>query len=319
MPHTTPPGPLPPRHWIVVANDRSGHGHADLAQALDRGLAGRHELRIVGNPADLARFAADAVQQALSRPGTAVAAHGGDGTLNTVAQAAWSSDCPFGVLAGGTFNYFARTHGLSLDLDGAVDSLANGVERPVQVGLVNGRVFLVNASVGLYPQLLEDREAFKQRFGRRRAVALLAAAWTLLSRRRGLHVVLDPDGAGPAPSVELDTATVFVGNNRLQLEQIGLPEAASTGAGRLAVVMLKPLGTLGLLGVVARAAAGHLGDADAVVSFATGALQITLRGRPRLRVAADGEVRVDRLPLDIRVAPRPLRLVAAEPPGSHGT
>ncbi len=303
----------PIRRWIVLTNERSGAGDDDVARALAAALDGRHELRRVDDPSRLDAVAAEAVREALTQPGTGVAAHGGDGTLNTVANAAWNAGCTIGVLPGGTFNYFARTHRIPSDPAEAARVLAEGAARPVQVGLANGRVFLVNASVGLYPQLLEDREAFKERFGRRRAVALMAAAWTLLARRRVLHLVLDPDGAGPAAPVALDTATVFVGNNRLQLDQIGIADAPAVDAGRLVVVVLKPLGVRALLGVIARGASGQLGDADAVASFPTAAVRIDLRSRSRLRVAADGEVRIERMPLEVAVAPRPLQVVLPGP------
>jgi hypothetical protein len=87
-----------------------------------------------------------------------VVAAGGDGTINTVAHEAVRQGCLFGVLPQGTFNYFGRTHGIPEDLAEAVRALLRARVTPVQVGMVNDRIFLVNASVGLYPQLLEARE-----------------------------------------------------------------------------------------------------------------------------------------------------------------
>jgi len=88
---------------------------------------------------------------------------------------------------------------------------------PVQVAAVKDRVFLVNASLGLYPDLLEDREAFKARFGRSRWVAFWAACTTLLRAQRRLRVHIEMGNAVR----DLQALTLFVGNNRLQLQQLG--------------------------------------------------------------------------------------------------
>ena len=104
-----------------------------------------------------------AVEQAMAQGGAVVAA-GGDGTINAVAQEAHDAGCPMGVLPQGTFNYFSRTHGIPTETTEAIRALMSSRVEPVQVGLVNENVFLVNASLGLYPALLEDREQFKQRF-----------------------------------------------------------------------------------------------------------------------------------------------------------
>ena len=85
-----------------------------------------------------------------------------------------------GVVPQGTFNYFARTHGIPADQTEAVGLLLRAAPTPVQVARINDRVFLVNASLGLYPDLLEDREAFKARFGRSRGVAFVAG-WVCLA------------------------------------------------------------------------------------------------------------------------------------------
>src|SRR5256885_3573742 len=81
-----------------------------------------------------------------------------------------------GVVPLGTFNYFAREQALSLDPAQAVQDILQALQagqmRPVNVGLVNERLFLVNASLGLYPRLLDERERASTRFGRTRLVAI---------------------------------------------------------------------------------------------------------------------------------------------------
>ncbi len=299
---------------FIVFNRASGRGNRDeLAPAVEAAcrVAGRPcQLLPVERPAALAATAADAVRQAREAGGIVVAA-GGDGTINGVAQAVLGSGCRFGVLPRGTFNYFARTHGIPADLDGALRVLLNEQAVPVQVGLLNGRVFLVNASLGLYPQLLEDREAWKSQLGRSRLVALGAGMATLLRGHRSLRLTVELSGHRR----EVRTPTLFVGNNALQMEQVGLPESRAIDAGRLAGVMLKPVGRWDLLRLLARGAFGQLGDADQVQNFDFQRLTVTPRafGARQVKVATDGEVLWMPLPLRFEVAPQPLLLI--RPPG----
>jgi len=168
-------------------------------------------------------------QQAASRAvatRTAVVAVGGDGTLNTVAQAVHAVGCAMGVVPKGTFNYFARTHGIPADPAEAARLLLHAAPSPVQVAAINDRVFLVNASLGLYPDLLEDREAYKRRFGRSRWVAFWAAGATLLRAQRQLRLHIEQGDSVR----DVRALTLFVGNNRLQLEQIGVQAARTCKA-----------------------------------------------------------------------------------------
>jgi diacylglycerol kinase family enzyme len=306
MPHSiTPAAPL-----SVILNAGSGHGDANTTYALIGQLLGdsgrRHRIERVERGADLPRTAQRVVAQAMAQGGVVVAA-GGDGTINAVAQAAHDAGCPMGVLPQGTFNYFSRTHGIPLDTVAATRALLEAELEPVQVGLVNGKVFLVNASLGLYPALLEDREKFKQRFGRHRAVALLAGLSTLMQEHRQMRLRIEL--AGKVRDVR--STTLFVGNNRLQLQEVGLPQARAIDKGRIAAVMLKPTGTWGLLRLLMRGAAGSLVDDERVEAFQFQHMTVRpwLPTGARIKVATDGEVCLMRAPLAFRVSSRPLYLL----------
>lgn len=251
-----------------------------------------------------------AVDLARARQGVVVAA-GGDGTINAVANAVLGSGCPFGVLPQGTFNYFGRDNAISQDSGKAAQVLLAGLVSPVQAGKVNGRLFLVNASVGLYPQILEDREAWKKQFGRSRFVAFLSGMATLLQSRRQLQLRIE--SAGQAAS--LRTPTLFVGNNRLQLTQVGIDEqhAESVAQGQLAAVAIRPIGTLALFGLLLRGLLGRLGDADNIRSFSFKRLTVTPRGMKRIKVATDGEIAWMQTPLVFEVAAQPLLLLVPTP------
>ena len=315
-----PPPVAPDAPFFIVLNAGSGRRDGEAArEAIETVLSAagrRFRLQAVEQPERLRPLAERAVAEARESGGVVVAA-GGDGTINALAQAALGSGCPFGVIPQGTFNYFSRSHGIPSDTLEATRLLLGARPQPVQVGLVNDRVFLVNASLGLYPQLLEDREAWKQQFGRTRLVALGAALATLLREHRQLQLVIELPGSVR----RIRTPTLFVGNNRLQLEQIGIEQARALEAGRLAAITLRPVGTWAMLGLLVRGALGRLGEADQVMSL--GFEHMSVRpalpyGRRRVKLATDGEVLWMRTPLEFRVAPAPLWLLKPEDPPPDG-
>lgn len=295
---------------FVVFNRASGHGDRDeVGPAVEAACAaaGRKcELFPVEEPGRLLERAREAVQRAQRVQGVVVAA-GGDGTINCVVQAVLGSGCRFGVLPRGTFNYFARANGIPNDMQGALRVLLEESAIEVQIGLVNERVFLVNASLGLYPQVLQERETWKRKLGRSRPVAFFAGLVTFLRGHRALRLVIERDGEAR----EVRTPTLLVGNNELQMAQVGLPDAQTDERGHLAGVMLKPVGRWALLALLGRAARGRLGDDHDVVSFAFRTL--TVNGRSfasrRIVVATDGEVHRMALPLRFTVAPHRLPLI----------
>jgi diacylglycerol kinase family enzyme len=297
-----------------VINAAAGAQDVEAKRAvIESALAARGrkgELRVC-QPDELAHIATEAAAEALAR-NTAVVAVGGDGSLNTVARAAHAAGCAMGVIPYGTFNYFARTHGIPTAPSAAARQLLDARPVPVQVGAINDRVFLVNASLGLYPELLQDREAFKARFGRSRWVAFVAAFATLLRAQRRLRLHIETG----ATVRDLQTLTLFVGNNPLQLQQIGAePEdtlPGTPGDGSLAALMLRPIGTLSMLGLMVHGAMGRLREAAGVERFEFTHMVVrpTLApGHRKIVVACDGEVTRMRTPIDIRVLDKPLYLL----------
>lgn len=323
------PSRFPPTFYLVI---NGGSGRDDLDSTIESietamSNAGRkHELFVLDNQQGIDLTIQMAVNAAQAENGIVVAV-GGDGTINAVASAALAAKCVFGAIPRGTFNYFGRTHHIPEDIETALDDLLHGTPVPVQVGWVNDRVFLVNASVGLYPELLEDREQFKKRYGRSRLVALWSAAMTAFGEHRHLDMLLNEGG----DELRLHAATLFVGNNRLQLEQVGMPQAELVNQGQLAAIAVKPVSTLALFGLAARGAVGRLADAENVNGFSFRHLTVTplgrrrgmrsawetsrgkaKAGRRRIKVAIDGEIIWLHAPLTFRVGGEPLMLIKPE-------
>lgn len=311
---SAPPALDPQQALLFLINGAAGSQDARAkSEAIQAALdaQGRTGELIFCQPPELSAVARQSAAKARALR-TAVVAVGGDGTLNTVAQAAHASGCAMGVVPQGTFNYFARTHSIPTEPGEAVRLLLRAKPEPVQVAGINERVFLVNASLGLYPELLQDREAYKACFGRSRWVALVAACATLLRAQRKLRLHIEMGDSAR----DVQTLTLFVGNNRLQLQQFGAEPRdtveGTPGHGSVAALMLKPIGTLPMLGLVLQGALGRLGEAAGVESFEFQHMVVrpTLAsGRRDVSVAYDGEVARMRAPIDFRVLDQPLYLL----------
>lgn len=301
---------------FMVMNSGSGQRNCETTQQAIRAAcaeAGRdYELIVVERGPDLPGAAARAVRLARQAAGVVVAV-GGDGTLNAVCQAVVGRGIPFGVLPQGTFNYFGRTHGISQNTEQAVHELLSARLEYVSLGRVNGRYFLVNASLGLYPRLLEDRELYKQRFGRSRWVALLSALVTLARAHRQLDLQLDYGGHHQC----LRTPTLVVCNNPLQLQQIGIDPEPADDRDHLIALASRPVGSGALYLLLLQGLLSRMGEAENVISIGFENMTTRLGNRPRwVKVAVDGEILRMRTPLQFSIEQRVLPLLiprTAEP------
>jgi len=311
----------PNRPVFVVLNARSGRGDIrDRIETLRQGFLAASgqapRLFVARSGKRVPEIARAAVEQARQEDGVLVVS-GGDGTINAVGQLALARQVPFGIIPGGTFTRRSRPHVMPQDVEGAIRTVVSGRVRAVQAGLGNDRVFFVNASLGLYPRLLEDREAYKRRLGRSRLVALWSALVTLFTRSYRLDLALAADGR----EWKQRTPTLFVGNNRLQLDQVGIEEADCLERGRLLALTSEPLDTLAAIRLLARGALGRLGEAPEVHAFSfqrlvVGSTRPTTRSR--VKVATDGEIVSLTLPLEFRPSPHALQLIVPDDAAAAG-
>lgn len=304
--------------FYIVLNTRSGSGKAHECRVqmeeILRAAGQRHEFLLIEDTKQIEAVAARAAKAAAANNG-AVVVGGGDGTINAVAHAVLETQRPFGIIPQGTFNYLSRTYSIPFDPADATRALLNARLRPIQVGALNERIFLVNASLGLHPHLLEEREHYTRQYGRRRAVALWAGIATLMKGYRQLVLDIELDQGRET----VRTPSLFVGNNPLQLERIGLPEAEDVEQHRLAGVIVRPVGTGKLLWLALRGALGRLGEDDSVRNFSFRRLSvkhIRNAGGRKVKVSTDGEIVWMQTPLTFSIAPHPLMLMvdaAAKP------
>lgn len=247
----------------------------------------------------------DAAKGALAAGAQAVVAGGGDGTINAVASVLAGTGVAFGVLPLGTLNHFAKDIGIPLALDRAVATIAHGARKEVDLGEVNGQVFLNNSSLGLYPDMVRDREKQQRRLGRGK---WLAACWAALGALRrfpflNVRLILD-DGKEQARR----TPFVFIGNNEYTMSGLSIGARAALDRGRLSLYVAQRPGRLGLLRFAWRALCGRLAQEKDFDVLTARNLQIETR-HTSIPVATDGEVTVMTTPLHYRIRPAALRVI----------
>ncbi len=254
---------------------------------------------LAGCGSDVYELARRAVQE----DSQAVVAGGGDGTVNAVAAALAGSHTPMGILPLGTFNHFAHVLRIPTDLDSAASTLMTGSVARVDVGLVNGHLFLNNSSLGLYPQMVSERQQ-QQRSGREKWIAFVEAAASALRRYPLLRVRLHVNGKELART----TPFLFVGNNRYAISGLKIGERDVPTRGELCVYLVRAVNRFGLLRLALKALLGRLGRNDQLDAFSASEFTVETR-RKLVPVATDGEIQWMQSPLHYRILPRALSVI----------
>ena len=245
-----------------------------------------------------------AAKEAVRRGASMIAAGGGDGTVSAVASCLAQTGVRLGVLPMGTLNHFAKDLGIPLELDAAIEVIAHGRELAVDLGEVNGRLFINNSSLGLYPDIVLDRERQRQRLGRGKWAALFAASLHAARRYPVLSLHLEVDGK----PLERRSAFVFIGNNEYRMEGFEIGERHALSDGQLSLYVTQRTGRFGLLRLALRALFGSLQQAKDFDMLAAKAV-VVRTSRAHMRVATDGEVTMMQTPLNYRIRPGVLRVV----------
>jgi diacylglycerol kinase family enzyme len=266
-------------HAFLVINPSSGDDSPsgdELAEAAhSRGIE-THLLRKGEDPGDVARVAGAEI----------LGMAGGDGSLAAVAAAALDADAAFVCVPFGTRNHFARDVGLDRDDPvGALAAFTGGVERRVDTGRVNDRLFLNNVSLGVYAHLVHRRERHRRR---RNALARLRALGAVVRHRHGMGMTIDGE--------PVHARVVLVSNNAYELSVLSLGERERLDEGLLHVYA--PRGLL------------RSGWRERSCE------QVTIDTRAhRVRAAVDGEPEVLQTPLELRIEPLTLRVLLPRRPG----
>ena len=295
---------------IVILNRAAGTSDAG-AQELDDKIAqlfARHgrQLRIMhpDENADLSALA----KQAAESDETTIVAGGGDGTVSAVASALARTDKVLGVLPLGTLNHFAKDLAIPLELAAAVDTIVSGHVAHVDLGEVNGRTFINNSSLGIYPAIVANREAQQEQLSRGKWPAFVWATLRAFRRFPFLHLRITVEER----QLDRRTAFLFVGNNEYQMAGFNLGTRPCLDAGKLGLYLTHRTGRLGLFRLALRALLGRLEQAEDFEAFCVTEAAIETR-HARLLVATDGEVRWMTTPLHYQIRPAALRVLVPRP------
>jgi diacylglycerol kinase family enzyme len=288
----------------VIINAGAGNPHvANRSQTLsDLFLAGGidADIRLARTGAEIDTLVRAAVTE---RPRMLVAA-GGDGTISSAASALAGTDIALGVLPFGTLNHFAKDLGIPLELEASVQNIVENNVIAVDVGEVNGRVFINNSSLGLYPDIVRDRERQQTRLGRGKWRSFLWASVAVLRRFPFLTVRIEVEGTKRS----FVTPLVFIGNNEYTMEGFDIGVRESVERGVLSIYIVKRSGRAALVRLSLAALFGLLRQARDFEALTAAELVIETRHR-NILVAADGEVQRMKSPLHYRARPRSLRVI----------
>lgn len=231
-----------------------------------------------------------------------IIAGGGDGTVSTVAAQLAGHSPALGVLPLGTLNHFARDIGMPLDVEEAIAAICSGEVKAVDVASVNGRIFINNSSLGLYPDQARLRQVWRPRIGR--WPALIIASIIVLTRFPFLRVVAEFNGK----RISRRCPMLLVSNNEYKLEPGKLTERERLDKGVLGIYLLRDEGRTGLLRIALHSLAYKLGEASSFENDTATEVVVATRGR-KIRVALDGEVYKFNTPLRYISLPASLRVI----------
>lgn len=289
------------RRIFCILNCRAGTAAAaqrdEILRAFDAFRAEDESLESVVEVCESPGFLSQAVRRAVEAGYDIIAAGGGDGTISTVANQLIGTGIPLGVLPIGTLNHFAKDLGIPLDLSKAVEVICRGAIKKVDVGEVNGRYFLNNSSLGVYPHVVAVRERWRPVLGKWPAFVIGTLA--MLRRFPLLRLHLEIDGE----IFKRRAPLLFIGNNEYSVEWPELGGRPRLDQGCLSLWLMQGVSRWSLIRLTVDLLLGQLHLAPELQVRCLQALTIRSHGR-RIRVAVDGEILRLRSPLQYRLHPQ---------------
>lgn len=231
---------------------------------------------------------------------------GGDGTISAAASALAGTETKLGILPLGTLNHFARDLGIPSDLEAATKLIAEKSERRVDVGEMNGRIFINNSAIGLYPLMLVDRDRQRRRLGRSKRLAMIVASIRTLWRfgRRRLTLTVNEERSG-----RVDTPLLFVGNNDYRIDLGAAGRRERLDSGELSVFVMRKKTRRGMIAASVRALLNRSRGDDMVRLDGVERLRVS-SARSHFAVSLDGEVVRAKPPLEYGIRKKALRVIA---------
>ena len=279
----------------VIANASSGGGHSnDSLAELRKAFADQGITAEVLTPPPGALEAT--LRNALGQHPPVIVAAGGDGTVSAVAAAARNTGTALAVVPFGTFNHFAKDLGIPLETNEAVRLLLEGRRVAIVLGEVNGRTFVNNASLGLYPAMVRTRDKLRRHFGHSKRRAMIWAMLAAIRRTPLMTLELETD----REVVPCRSPFVFIGNNSYAMSGFDIGTRERLDGGHLSIYTTQRCSLGGLISLALRGLIGRLHQADDFAVAEARRLRVETPHK-RLLVATDGEINVMETPLDFRI------------------
>lgn len=293
----------------VIINSGSG---SVLAGETERSLRQRFiahgikaNVHLAETGGEIVRLAAEAAKG----DAEIIVAGGGDGTISAVANEVFRAGKTLGVLPLGTLNNFSKDLGIPQALEGAIKVIAKWHVKTIDLAEVNGRLFINNSSIGLYPRMVRDREE-QQRLGYGKWRAAFWAWLRIFRLSPFLKVCIKLDGK----EFLRKTPFVFVGNNEYEMDLYNIGRRPQLDEGELSIYFLHRGGRWGVTALLLRTVFQRLKQWHDFEAVNTSELSITTR-KKRLLVAFDGEVAMMETPLHYRILPKALNVIVPESDG----
>ena len=229
---------------------------------------------------------------------------GGDGSVNAAAAVLLDHRTALGILPLGTMNRLARDLGLTADVDAALALLARAEPRQIDVGEVNGHIFLCNSFIGLPPMVTERRAKLRGKPLGERLRGYAAMPMEIARGARRLAILVDDEKAA-----QTHRALTVVVSNNVYSEDAGLIlKRRALDEARLGLYISKHRTVPRTVWLLLRASLGlWKGDPDLEARELE---RVTIHSKNRrLRVANDGELLTLETPLQYRIRPKALTVL----------
>ncbi len=249
-------------------------------------------------------YLADAMLEIVHSGAEVVLVGGGDGSINTAARYLHNTSKVLGVLPLGTHNHFAQSLGVPFAIGDALRALDRGVPQAVDLGEVNGRIFVNSAGIGIYPEAVRKREQYREKLRVRKLTAMGYALFALLWDLPVLELQMERDGL----QEHINTSFLFIGNNRYKPKLLSYPVRLSLSEGCLGIFFAHNMSAPGLIRIALRILLGQ--SREYLELHRIEAVEVVIKSRlKKMKVALDGELHRIATPLRVRILPQSLNVL----------
>jgi diacylglycerol kinase family enzyme len=238
----------------------------------------------------------------------AIVIAGGDGSISSAAEIIAGTDTVLGVIPSGTFNHFAKDLMIPLTQEEAVKVIAAGNISKVDIGEVNGKKFINNSSIGIYPEMVKERKFLEKQEGKSKWSAMLTASVNLFKRFRLKRISVSINGR----TFRRLTPIVFIGNNKYEMSSFTLGNRTKLNGGKLSLYIPKCTNIFSLIKIVFFTLFGIADQEKNFDNIEAGEIEISVR-KKTVNVAKDGEIMKLDSPLHYKIFPASLNVIVPAP------